>query len=153
MEIIGNRRKISLFSFSTTQTEKNWWKKIVKQICEKIWWIRYLKFPDLYEPESNWDSIHHKDIPCISKACRIWAVLYHSYLVTNSSDNFTNLFHDFFPPIFLSLSSWKRKQTSYWFKTGVFSQFDSWKRNHNKYSLKKFVDAEFKIGKTIWWIR
>ena len=70
-------------------------------------------------------------------------------LITNSSDSFTNLFHEFFPRIFLSLSSWKRKQTSHWFKTSVFSQFVSWKRNHNKYWLKKFVDSEFKI----WWIR
>ena len=72
-------------------------------------------------------------------------------LVTNSSDNFTNLFHEFFPRIFLSLSSWKRKQTSHWFKTSVFSQFASWKRNPNKYSLKKFVDSEFEIGESIWW--
>ena len=31
----------SLFSFSTAQTEKNVWKKLVKQIGENIWWIRY----------------------------------------------------------------------------------------------------------------
>jgi hypothetical protein len=49
------------------------------------------------------------------------------------------------------LSSWKRKQTSHWFKTSVFSQFASWKRNHNEYSLKKFVDSEFEIGESIWW--
>ena len=43
----GKLRKImcfelirSLFSFSTAQTEKNLWNKIVKQICEIIWWIR-----------------------------------------------------------------------------------------------------------------
>ena len=34
-----------------------------------------------------------------------------------------------------------------------FSQFASWKKNHNKYSLKFFVDSEFEIGETIWWIR
>ena len=61
-------------------------------------------------------------------------------------------FTNFFPRIFLSLSNWKRKQTSYLLKTGVFSQFASWKRNHNKYSLKKFVDSEFEIGETIWWM-
>ena len=31
----------SSFSFWTTQTEKNSWKKLVKQIGENIWWIRY----------------------------------------------------------------------------------------------------------------
>ena len=31
----------NLFSFSTAQTEKNSQKKVVKQICENIWWIRY----------------------------------------------------------------------------------------------------------------
>ena len=31
----------SLFSFSTAQTEKNLWKKFVKQIGEIIWRIRY----------------------------------------------------------------------------------------------------------------
>ena len=61
-----------------------------------------------------------------------------SYLLTNSSDVFNNLFHEFFPRMFLSLSNWKGKQTSYWSKTDFFSssQFASWKRNHNKYSLK-----------------
>ena len=54
--------------------------------------------------------------------------------------------HYFFPQLFLSLGSWKRKQTSYWSKVVFFSQFVSWKRNHNKYSLKKFVDSEFEIG-------
>ena len=49
------------------------------------------------------------------------------------------------------MSSWKRKQTSNWFKTGFFSQFASWKRNYNKYLLKKFVDSEFEIGESIWW--
>ena len=43
-----------------------------------------------------------------------------SKLITNSSDNFTNLFHYFFPRIFLCLSRWKRKQNSYWFKTRCF---------------------------------
>ena len=33
-------------------------------------------------------------------------------LLTNSSDVFTNLFHYFFPQIFLSLSSWKTNQIS-----------------------------------------
>ena len=35
-----------------------------------------------------------------------------SRLLTNSSDVFTNLFDEVFPRIFLSVSSWKRKQTS-----------------------------------------
>ena len=37
-------------------------------------------------------------------------------LLTNSSHVFSNLFHEFF----LSLCSWKRKQTSYWFQTIFF---------------------------------
>ena len=70
--------------------------------------------------------------------------------LTNSSDDFTNLF----PRIFLSLSCWKRKENSYWFKQVFFlSQFGNQKRNHNKYSLKNFVDSEFMIGITIRWIR
>ena len=43
-----------------------------------------------------------------------------------SSDVSTNLSHQFFPRIFLSLSNWKR--------------------NHNKYLFKKFVYLEFEIG-------
>ena len=59
--------------------------------------------------------------------------------VTNSSDVFTNLFHEFFPRIFHSQS---KKKTN----------FASWKRNRNRYFFKKFVDSEFEIGETIWWI-
>ena len=72
-------------------------------------------------------------------------------LKPNSSDNFTILFHEFFSKICLSLSSWKRKQTFYWFKTRwFFSQFASWKRNHNKYLLKKFQEIRrFRIRD--WW--
>ena len=33
------------------------------------------------------------------------------------------------------------------------SQFVFRKRTHNEYLLKKFVDSEFEIGETIWWIR
>ena len=40
--------------------------------------------------------------------------------ITNSSDVFTNLFHEFFLQIFLNLSCWKRKRSSYWSKTGFF---------------------------------
>ena len=53
--------------------------------------------------------------------------------ITNSSDVFANLFPQFCPRIFLGLSSWKRKQISYWSQNSFFSQFASWKRNHNKY--------------------
>ena len=42
-------------------------------------------------------------------------------IIRNSSDVFTNLFHYFFPLIFLSLSSWRWKQTSYWSETFFFS--------------------------------
>ena len=74
------------------------------------------------------------------------------FQITNSSNVFNNLLHYFFSRSLLTLNSWKRKQTSWWSKT-VFSHFDSWKRNHNKYLLKTFVDSEFEIGETIWWIR
>ena len=67
----------------------------------------------------------------------------------NSSDVFTNFFHQFF----LSSSRWKRKQISYQSKTVFFSQFASWNRNRNKYSLEKIVDSKFEmIGEIIWWI-
>ena len=42
-----------------------------------------------------------------------------------------------FPRIFLSVSSWIRKQISHSF----FSQFAKWNRNHNKYSLRKLIDS------------
>ena len=64
-------------------------------------------------------------------------VAFFSHLIVNSLDVFTNLFHQFFPQIFLSLRSWKRKQSSCWSKTVFFSHFASWKRNHNKYLLQK----------------
>ena len=69
--------------------------------------------------------------------------------LTNSSNNFTNLF----PRFFLSLSCWKRKQTSYWFNQGFFLSICQLKKNHSKYSLKNFVDSNFVIGITIRWIR
>ena len=43
----------SLFSFSTAQTEKNSWKKFVKQIGEIIWWIRY-KFTGDALTKNSW---------------------------------------------------------------------------------------------------
>ena len=61
---------------------------------------------------------------------------------------FTNFFHEF-------LSVWavgKGNKLLIGPKQIFFSQFDSWKRNQNKYSLKKFVDSEFEICETIWWI-
>ena len=95
--------------------------------------------------KNNIIKMHQKSIGYNVSYCpRRWMI---GPLITNSSDVFTNLFHEFFPRIFLS---WNRKQTSYWSKT-VFSQFAGWKRNHIKYSLKKFVDSEFEIGETIWW--
>ena len=48
---------------------------------------------------------------------------------------FNNLFSQFFLQIFLSWSSWKRKQISYWSKVDFF-QFAILKRNHNKFSSK-----------------
>ena len=56
--------------------------------------------------------------------------------LTNSSDDFTNLF-----PLFVSTNfsqfDWKRKQTSYWSKQGFFFSVGSWKRNYNKLVLVK----------------
>ena len=75
---------------------------------------------------------------------RFWRPGTRNYLtiITNSSDVFTNLFSQFCPRIFLSLSSWKRKQISYWSKTALFSQFATW-----KIFAKKFVGSEF----VVWW--
>ena len=56
------------------------------------------------------------------------------------------VFPNFFPWIFLSLSSWKRKQASDCSKTVFFSQFASRKRNDSK-SFKKIIDSEF----VVWW--
>ena len=70
--------------------------------------------------------------------------------VSNPYMVFTNCFHEF--------SQFEQLKTKIKFlmvKNRFFfslSQFGSWKRNHNKYSLKKFVDSEFEIGETIWWI-
>ena len=111
-----------------------------------ISWIRDWCWTFIWWSFSLGSSLHRPHIPCSI----IWWYT-NSKLVTNSSDNFTNLFHEFFPQIFLSLRSWKRKQTSHWFKISVFSQFASWKRYYNKYSLKNFVDSEFEIGESIWW--
>ena len=57
----------------------------------------------------------------------------YSGVLSNSYNAFTNLVHQFFPPIFLSLNSLKRKQISYWPKTGFLFSFASWKINHNKF--------------------
>ena len=68
-------------------------------------------------------------------------------LVSNSSYVFTNLFHEFFQWIYLSLSNWKRKQFFYyWSKTAFFSQFVIWKRKHNIWSLKNR-----RFGIQDWW--
>ena len=67
--------------------------------------------------------------------------------ITNSSDVFTNLLHEFFP-------AWAVEKENKLLigPKIVFSQFQSWKRNHNKSSLKRFVDFEFEIGENKWWI-
>ena len=96
----------------------------------------------------DWHCVNHVSFASVHPG---W--VFFSQYITNSSDDFTNLFHWFFLWIFLSLGSWKRKQISYCSKTVFFSQFVLWKRNHNKYSLKKIVESEFEIGETIWWIR
>ena len=67
-------------------------------------------------------------------------------LLTNTSHFFTNLFRDFFPQIFfLSLSSWKRKQTFIGSKQFFFFSGCNQKWNDNKYCSEIFVDSEFDI--------
>ena len=71
-----------------------------------------------------------------SKFCQFLVPFYEEHRGI-SNNEFIRSFHKFFPPSFLSLSSWKRKRKSYYlFQNIFFSQFDSWKRNHNKYSIK-----------------
>ena len=73
-----------------------------------------------------------------------------------TSYKFIRCFHQYvsliFSAIFLNLISWKRKQTSYWSKTHFFLSLSVEKKN-NKRLYKIFVDSEFEIGETTWWIR
>ena len=64
------------------------------------------------------------------------------------NNEFIKCFHKNFPRNFLSLSSWKRKQTSYLSKAGFFSESASWKLNNNKYSLNNKI---FRFGIQDWW--
>ena len=64
----------------------------------------------------------------------------------NSSDVFTNLFHDFFPHIFLSFEQLKENPNFLLIPKRFFFQFANWKRNHNKYSLKNR-----RLGIRDWW--
>ena len=75
----------------------------------------------------------------------LFLVLILSSLVTNSSDVFTNLFHNFFPRNF---SVWQLKN-----KLFFLSFPDKKEIKLNICLLKKFVDSEFQIGEAIWWIR
>ena len=61
---------------------------------------------------------------------------------------FSLFFHQFFPLIFLSLISWKRKQISDWFKTLFLNLplFARWRRNHNKHLFKNG-----RFGILDWW--
>ena len=70
--------------------------------------------------------------------------------LTNSSDAFTNLFHELFPQIFSVWAVEKENKILIGPKQ-FFSQFASWKRNHNRYSLNR--KSNFEISETIWWIR
>ena len=74
-----------------------------------------------------------------------------SRLLTNSSDVFTNLFDEVFPRIFLSVSSWKRKQTSEFLlvQNRVVSHFASWKRNQSSY--KYWFKKNRRIEIWEWW--
>ena len=77
-----------------------------------------------------------------------------------SSIEFIRCFHQFIPRIFTTKLSqfelvWAVEKENKLLigPKQFFSQFASWKRKNNKYSLKNFVDMEFEIGETIWWIR
>ena len=67
-----------------------------------------------------------------------------SSTLTNSSD----VFHQFFPRIFLSLSSWKRNQTSYWSQTFVFLSLPVGKRNYIQWL---FIRKIRRFGIWDWW--
>ena len=60
-------------------------------------------------------------------------------------------FPQFFPRFFLSFSSWKRKQTFYWFKTGIFSVLDQWKDCFLFQLLKLRKIRRKNWGKQDWW--
>ena len=65
------------------------------------------------------------------------------YLVRDiKPPNHQSWFSQFFPRIFLSFSSWKRKQTFYWFKTGFLSHF--W----TNISIHQFTNPQFFFIKT-----
>ena len=59
-----------------------------------------------------------------------------NYGVMGSKWNHESCLPQSFPEFFLK-SSWKRKQTSYWSKTVIFSQFATWKRN--QYIFAKYL--------------
>ena len=60
--------------------------------------------------------------------------------ITNSSDVFTNLFHEFFPRIFLSLSSWNQTKTAFFF---FFCKL--------KQKYRKIFKKNCRIGIRVWW--
>ena len=61
---------------------------------------------------------------------------------------FKNFFHDFF-----SVWADEKENKLVIGPRQYFSQFATWEKNHNKNSLTKFLNSEFKVGKTIWRIR
>ena len=76
----------------------------------------------------------------------IWFSYFESFYHVISNE-FIRSFHQFlsrkfFHEFFLSLSSWKRRQTLYCPQTVFFLSLPA----------KKFIDSEFEIGETIWWI-
>ena len=97
-------------------------------IFHKIWHVQCMASPIFEILISNSRGIKMKEL-------------------TNLSDVFTNLSHEFF-------SVWTvEKEKNFGPKHFYFFQFAGWKRNHNEYLFTNFVDSEFKIGETIWRIR
>ena len=60
-------------------------------------------------------------------------------------------FFKFFPQIFFSFSSWKRKESFYWYKTGFFSVLNQWKFSFLFQLLKLRKNAWKNLEKQDWW--
>ena len=69
-------------------------------------------------------------------------IIYRDWELTNSSYVFTNLFRLFYPRIFLSLSSWKRKQTFYWSQT----DFSIFIKNGNRSPFSWFLNSQCSLN-------
>ena len=117
---------------------------LMKSILKKVKW-NYLGVFNSGKVQTFWEGhkTFKKDLPILSYVTVIYYFLSYKKVgghqniltrsnlncnnLTNSSDAFTNSFHEYFPQFFLSL--------------------ESWKRNRNKYSLKK----NRIFGIWVWW--